>query len=332
MPQLQLGLGLFPTEPPRRIVEVTKLAEDLGYDHVWMGDSQLIWREVYVTLGAAGLATERITLGQGVTNPLTRHATVTASALATLAELTGGRVALGIGAGDSSVETFGGRPATMARLESTVRTIGGLLAGERVDVGTGEARLDWAQPMRVPVYIAGSGPKILGLAGKIADGAIILVGTAPEQVQAAIACIQEAGRDAGRDLDAEGFQYVLWAPCAISDDGVAARDFVKSHVARVLKRPLPFAMNAEDQAVVDEVYRRYEYYDHMVVGAKHSDIVPDRIVRKFAIAGTIEECREQVAELAQRTSLHQIAIIPHTPDPADRAALVRTFAERVARP
>ena len=330
MASLELGLGLFPTEPPRRIVEVARLAEELGYTHVWMGDSQLIWREVYVTLGAVGLATERITLGQGVTNPITRHPTVTASALATLGELTGGRVALGIGAGDSSVETFGSRPATMARLGEVVGTIRGLLGGESVDVGSGTARLDWAQPTRVPVYIAGSGPKILGLAGKIADGAIILVGTAPEQVQAAIACIRAAAAEVGRDLEADGFRYVLWAPCSISDDGAAARDFVKSHVARVLKRPLPFALSADDQAVVDEVYRQYEYYDHMVVGAKHSDIVPDRLVTKFAIAGTVEECREQVRALAEQTDLNQIAIIPHTPDPADRAALVETFARRVS--
>ena len=332
MAQLQLGLGLFPTEHPKRIVEVAKLAEELGYDNVWMGDSQLIWREVYVNLGAAGLATERITLGQGVTNPLTRHPTVTASALATLSELTGGRVALGIGAGDSSVETFGGRPATLATLEEAVRSIRGLLAGETVEMGTGTARLDWAKPVSVPTYIAGSGPRILGLAGRIADGAIILVGTAIEQVQAAIACIKNAAAEVGRDLEKDNFRYVLWAPCSISVDGHAAKDFVKSHVARVLKRPLPFALSDDDQAVVDEVYRQYEYYDHMVVGAKHSDIVPDRLVSKFAIAGTVEECRLQLHDLAERTDLHQVAIIPHTPDPEDRAELVNTFARQVAAP
>ena len=327
---MEIGLGLFPTEPPRRIVEMTKLAEDLGYAHVWMGDSQLIWREVYVNLGAAGLATSRITLGQGVTNPITRHPTVTASALATLSELTDGRVALGIGAGDSSVETYGNRPATLARLESTVNTIVGLLNGDTVSVDGGQARLDWARSTKVPVYIAGSGPKILGLAGRIADGAIILVGTAPEQVQAAIECIRAAAAEAGRDLDADGFRYVLWAPCSIGEDGTAARNLVKSHVARVLKRPLPFTLNAEDQAVVDEVYRAYEYYDHMVVGAKHSDVVPDRLVSKFAIAGTVDECRLQVQRLRDQTALHQIAIIPHTVDPKDRAALVETFARQVA--
>jgi len=328
MSKLEMGLGLFPTEPPKQIVETVQLAEELGYTHAWIGDSQLIWREAYVNLGAAGLATSRITLAQGVTNPITRHATVTASALATLAELTGGRVALGIGAGDSSVETFGERPAKLSRLRDTVGTIRGLLAGERVDVGTGEARLDWAEPLRIPLFIAGSGPRILGLAGEIADGAIILVGTAPEQVRAAIACIHEAAEGAGRDLNADGFRFVLWAPCSISKDGTAARDFVKSHVARVLKRPLPFALNAEDQAVVDEVYRRYEYYQHMVVGAGHSEIVPERIVSKFAIAGTVADCREQVRAL-EDTGLHQIAIIPHTPDPASRRDMVATFAREV---
>ncbi len=326
MASLEYGLGLFPTEPPRRIVEMAQLAEELGYSHVWVGDSQLIWREVYVNLGAVGLATERITIAQGVTNPITRHATVTASALATLSELTGGRVALGIGAGDSSVETYGERPAKLSRLRETVGTIRGLLRGETVNVGTGDAKLDWAQPTPVPVFIAGSGPRILGLAGEIADGAIILVGTAPDQVRAAIACIRQAAADVGRDLDAENFRFVLWAPCSIGDDGPAARDFVKSHVARVLKRPLPFTLSAEDQAVVDEVYKEYEYYQHMVVGARHSETVPDRMVTRFAIAGTPDECREQVRALSD-TGLHQVAIIPHTPDPKDRSALVRTFAD-----
>ena len=61
MAAMDIGLGLFPIEPPRRIVEMTKLAEELGYSHVWMGDSQLIWREVYVNLGAAGISPEWLT-------------------------------------------------------------------------------------------------------------------------------------------------------------------------------------------------------------------------------------------------------------------------------
>ena len=173
-----------------------------------------------------------------------------------------------------------------------------------------------------------SGPRLLRLAGKVADGAIILVGTAPEFLQGALACIAEGAKDAGRDLHADGFRTICWTPCAIDADGDAARHHVKSHVARVLKRPLPFTLPPEDQAVVTNIYEHYEYYQHMVVGTPHSDLVPDRLVPKFAIAGTVAECREQVQALIG-TGVQQVAIIPHTPHPADRLALVRTFAEEV---
>src|SRR5438309_3007650 len=100
-----LSLGLFPTESPRRMVELTKLAEDLGFSCAWIGDSQMIWREAYVILGAAALATSRITLATGVTNPVTRDPAVVAAALETLHELSGGRARLGIGLGEDRKST-----------------------------------------------------------------------------------------------------------------------------------------------------------------------------------------------------------------------------------
>ncbi|ETW99654.1 LLM class flavin-dependent oxidoreductase [Candidatus Entotheonella palauensis] len=324
----ELGLGLFPTEAPSRLVEVAREAEQLGYSHLWMGDSQAIWREIYVNLGAVAMATQRMVLGTGVTNPVTRHLSVTASALATLGELTGGRVALGIGAGDSAVETVGHRPSRLAGLETAIHTLRQLMSGEAVEVGQGTMRLDWLEPQRIPIIIGASGPKLLRLAGKVADGAIILVGTAPEYLQGALDCIRQGAQEAGRDLEADGFKTICWTPCSIGEDGDAARDHVKSHVARVLKRPLPFTLSEDDQAVVRNIYEHYEYYQHMVVGAEHSDLVPDRMVPKFAIAGTVAECREQVRQLAS-SGIHQVSIIPHTPNPADRLAMIRTFAQEV---
>jgi 5,10-methylenetetrahydromethanopterin reductase len=307
---------------------MVRLAEELGYSHVWFGDSQVIWRELYVNLGAAALATKRVTLAAGVTNPLTRNVTVTASALATLHELTGGRVALGIGTGDSSVETLGERPATLAYLKESIQVIRRLLAGERVALGTGEVHMDWAQVSPIPVFIGASGPRVLRLAGQVADGAIILVGTAPEYLHAALACIRQGAEEAGRDLQAEGFKYVCWVPCAISRDGKAARDLVKAHVARILKRPLPFALSPEEQPVVEQVYQHYEYQQHMVVGSRHSYLVPDHMVTRFAIAGTVEECRRQVERLKE-TGIHQLAIIPYGANPRDRLSVVKTFAREV---
>ena len=104
------GVEIHPYyDVPTLMHEIT-LAEELGYDQVWIGDSQLIWREMYVLLGAAAQATSGILLGSGVTNPMTRVSAVTASAAATLQELSGGRLTLGIGNGFTSVNTMGRRP------------------------------------------------------------------------------------------------------------------------------------------------------------------------------------------------------------------------------
>src|SRR3970040_1061380 len=90
-PAPRLGLALWGTEPVARLAAHARLAEELGFDSVWVIDSQLLCREVYVTLAAIALATKNIRFGPGVTQPVTRHASVTASAIATLQDTSGGR-------------------------------------------------------------------------------------------------------------------------------------------------------------------------------------------------------------------------------------------------
>ena len=88
MSGLSSGVALFPTEPLPKMIQLAQLAEALGFRHLWVGDSHLIWGEAYINLAAMALNTSRVTLGTGVTNPVTRHPAVTASALATLEEVT----------------------------------------------------------------------------------------------------------------------------------------------------------------------------------------------------------------------------------------------------
>src|SRR5882757_7041821 len=126
------GVGLFPTEPVEQIRENVRLAEELGYEHAWIGDSQNIWRESSVTMGAAAVGTSRIVLGTGVTNAVTRHRSLLASTWATLHELTEGRAALGIGTGDSSLRTMGLSPLKLAELERGALCAVGLERGEVV--------------------------------------------------------------------------------------------------------------------------------------------------------------------------------------------------------
>jgi 5,10-methylenetetrahydromethanopterin reductase len=331
MPTVPISLGLFPTEPPARLVTIAKLAEELGFSCVWVGDSQMIWREAYVVLGAIAQATSRIGVATGVTNPLTRDPAVVAAAMETLHELSGGRARLGIGLGDSSVETLGRKPARLADLERAIQEMRALVAGETIHADTEVPwRLTYAQSgTRVPTYLAVSGPKIHRLAGKIGDGAIDLVGVDPGFLRAAREELEAGARETGRDLAADGFRVVCWTPCSIDADGHSASVSVKAHVARVLKRDLQFPMSDADMKDVYEIRREYEYYEHMVAGTPHGDIVPDELVEKFAIAGTPEEARQQLQRLAATGLVDEIALIPHAHDPSERERIVRVVGEMI---
>src|SRR5271165_6267996 len=169
-----VGVGLFPIEPFLKMVSLVKLSEDLGYSCAYVGDSQMIWREAYVILGAAAAVTKRIKLATGVTNPVTRDLGVLAASWATLREGVGDRLLLGIGTGDSSLETIGKKPSTLANFERSIEVLRGLIEGRHVtypDTGADVHLTYVSNGSRIPVFPAVSSPKIHRLAGKIGDGA-----------------------------------------------------------------------------------------------------------------------------------------------------------------
>ncbi|MQA93578.1 MAG: LLM class flavin-dependent oxidoreductase [Streptosporangiales bacterium] len=321
------GVGLFPTESPAVMREYTHLAERLGYDNVWFGDSQNIWRESSVTMGAAAVGTDRIVFGTGVTNAVTRHRSVLASSWATLSELTGGRVALGIGTGDSSLRTMGMKPLRLAELERAVAELRALFRGEEVpepDSGAAYHLNYVTEPRHIPIYIAASAPKILKLAGRIADGVIVLVGTASQFVKAALETIEAGARESGRSLS--DLHIVLWTPTAIRDDAEDARDLVRAQVARVVIRPLPAPISPGEQAAVDRIRETYDYYHHMDTEAGHADLVTKELIDLFSLAGTPEECRARLKEIAGY-GVDQVSIVPFVPPGESRARTIETFAE-----
>ena len=319
------GVGLFPTEPLPKMIQLAKLSEDLGFSHIWVGDSHLIWREAYVNMAAAALNTSKVKLGTGVTNPLTRHPSVIASAYATLEELAPDRFIVGIGLGDSSVETMGMKPARLGFFEQTIKDMRELLAGKEVALDTGKIHLKHSIKTKVPIYIAASGPKMLELAGRIADGVIILVGIADDYIRQAVEKIRAGAQSAGRDF--KEIDLVLWVPCAVSDK-LPAKEAVKAHVARVVAHPLPFVLDEKEKRVLDEIRKAYNYYQHMEQQASQAQVIPDWLVDKFAIAGTAKECRAQVERL-QASGIKQIAIIPYGAGDPDRRETLQKFAAAV---
>jgi 5,10-methylenetetrahydromethanopterin reductase len=325
MSELAFGVGIFPTQPLSKMIQLSKLAEELGFSHLWVGDSHLIWREAYVNLTAAALNTVNVKLGTGVTNPLTRHPSVLASAYATLEEFAPGRLIVGIGLGDSSVETMGMRPATLAYFEKTVRQMRELFSGKEVELDSGKIHLLHPCKGKVPIYIAASGPKMLELSGRIADGIIVLVGVADDYIEHAKEKIAIGAKAAGRKL--EDIHLVLWVPCAVSDIA-PAKDAVKAHVARVVAHPLPYVLDPEEQKVLAEIRKTYDYYHHMDQQANHAEVIPDWLVDKFAIAGTQKECRAQVERL-KKTGINQVAIIPYGVAGGGREDTLKSFAAAV---
>lgn len=212
---MRVGVRLPPCAPVGEVAAAAVTAERLGFDEVWVPDSQLLWRDPFVTLAAVAQATTGIGLGTAVTNVVTRHPAVLASAVRTVGELAEGRFVLGVGVGNSSVEPVGLRPSTQAELRERLAVVRALLAGEDVDFGpvTSSLRDPGTAP---PVLMAASGPRNLRLAGEIADGAILLSGISPVTLASSRERVAEGALAAGRQL--ADLQLVVSTFAHITDD------------------------------------------------------------------------------------------------------------------
>jgi len=194
----RFGLNRFDARSVDAFAADVERAETLGWDAALLPDSQLRRRDTYVMLAAAARATERISLGPFIANPVTRHPTVTASSIATIDELAPGRTLLGMGVGDTAVRFAGLKPAKVHELAQSIWLMRALLAGEEVDVGAVRpARLPHHRP--VPVWVAAGGPRTLRMAGGVADGVFIRVGTHPANIKIAVDAIRAGAAAAGRD-------------------------------------------------------------------------------------------------------------------------------------
>jgi 5,10-methylenetetrahydromethanopterin reductase len=331
---MRFDVGIMNNQPVSAVVRQARLAEELGYETVWITDSHLVCRELWVTLAACALGTTRVKLGPGVTVPHTRHWSVAASAIATLEEMAPGRIVLGIGTGGSSAETMGvsvQRAARIATLETMTTSIRRLLAGgtARLDSGA-ESRLAWLDgARRIPIFVAGSGPRMLEAAGRLGDGAIMYTGTDPAILRAGLACVARGAAQQGRPL--ADLPVLLWTPTAVDPDRARARDHVRGRVASAMRHPLPIALAPEDEAAVRRLRQAYDSYQHATAASRHRELVPDRFVDMMALAGAPDEVREQVRRVMSVPEIARIILLPQNPGQGfiEREAILRTFAEQV---
>ncbi len=331
-----ISIGIFPVEMRTSIwdsVNTVKAAEDAGFSCAWIGDSHIIWREAYATLALCAVNTSKIKLGTGVTQPFTRHPQLTARSILTIDEISNGRAILGIGAGDTSIKSIGVKPASLATMKDTIELVRKLTAGESITANG----LDFAGETRqydvkltginkrtpVPIYLAANGPKMLRLAGRIADGVIASIGATKELIRWAIDNVRIGAEEAGRDT--KDIVKVFQVGCSISEDGKKAKDEAKTHVARRPIAALPRNLTGLTDEEIRRAKKAYYFKEHMLPDAEHAKLVPDEWVDKFTVAGTPKNVVDGL-KVFQAAGADQVFILPTVTSSRN---LIQAFEEKV---
>jgi probable F420-dependent oxidoreductase len=294
---MQFAITIKPDLTVERIVGLIHQAEGAGFEYAWMFDSHVIWKEPFPLMTLAGANTRRIHLGTCVTNPVVRDVTVCSSLFATLQLITGGRMDIGIGRGDSSRRVLGKKPTTLANLEQFVKEFRALTSGGEIDYDGKPATLPWTEHPSPPVWVAGYGPKALAMAGKIGDG-VILQFADPDLIEWCLGFVKEGAKEAGRDFSK--IKVMAAAPVWVSDDMKLARDrvrwfpaLVSNHVMDLISKYKPEELPPSLTSFVKD-RGAYDYLHHCEVGSSNANFVTDEVIDRFCVLGPRDK---QIAKL-----------------------------------
>lgn len=299
MPPVTLGLCLDGFIPVHEMVALAREAEAAGFTSLWMAD-HLGYREAVTTCTAIAVSTAQLRIGPAPLNPYTRHPLIAAMALATLEELAPGRALLVIGTGNPTVLAELGirvtRPLRVMREYAAVMRA--LLGGTDPVEYRGEfltlagARMTFAPTRRLPLYMTGVQPRMLRLAGEVADGVLLSSGCAPEYVPRCREAVHEGAARAGRSPGT--LDVASYIPIAVAEDPAEAVEACRHHLAYILRNRhhvdnIRAAGVKLDQEALAEALGRHDW-------EAASRLVTDEVVHAFAAAGRVEECRRRVQD------------------------------------
>lgn len=321
-----MAFGHAPGDSVAEHVDLIRTSEDLGFSTAWIAD-QTMHRDPYAVLAMAGVATRRVRLGIGVTNPFTRHPAMTARAIATVSELAGGRTVLGFGAGNRRelLDPLGLHVQDVpGYMRDAIRICRGLLVDGHIDYqGTylhaREMEMDFRPQHPIPICIAGRGRRTLELAGELADGAIIGGLSTPGGVAYALEAIDRGCRASGRAR--EEVQLHSWVTCVVSDDPAADKAKAAPMVAHIIGGAPQelfqyLEIPAADVAAVRQAYRAGGT-------ARAVPEVTDACIDAFAIVGPVETCRERIGQLVRAGISEVVALLPAADCRSHQASLTR---------
>ncbi len=303
-----VGLRLHGGIDPHRCVELAEAAEANHFASVWFAENPFE-RGVLPIAAACAVATQRIRIGIGVWNPYNRHPSLIAMEIGALDALARGRAALGIGSGlAAAIQKLGvDNKKPLGALRDTFHIVRALLRGEDVTYSgpvfsVAGVKLGYTPPRPdLPLFMAARGDKALQLAGEIADGLVVSNMCPPGFTAHAVDIVHKAAVAAGRAVPANVVQYV---PCMARADGTEARQAVKPALAPMLKQYWALGRkvaSAKDgirhsgiaEADVETAVARIE------AGDRPQDVLDDRFVDAFTIAGTADQCLERIDAYAR---------------------------------
>jgi 5,10-methylenetetrahydromethanopterin reductase len=346
-----VGVGL-----PGMAARQAERAEAAGYDGLVLVDSQNLAGDPYVALTVAAHATDRLKLGTGVTNPVTRHPAVTAAAIASVQGESGGRALLGIGRGDSALAHLGRAPAPvdvferyLVQLQAYLRgdavsfdESGALATDARRDLDTlglsaapEESRLEWiamAGP-KVPVAVVATGPKVLAVAARHADKVTFAVGADPERIAWAQSVVLDARREAG--LAESGVSFGAYVNVVAHSDKATAQQIGSGGLATFARFNVMHGSSSGPHAEADREMLRslHDAYDmtrHTRAGSPQAGTITAEFADRFAILGPAAECVDRLRALAALGLDHFVIVGPSIgADPAEAKAAARRFVEDV---
>jgi 5,10-methylenetetrahydromethanopterin reductase len=299
-------------------VEWVRRAEDVGFDVIGYGDSQNLWADLFVALTLAAQNTRHARIGSMVTNPMTRHPAISAGGMASIQQLAGGRAFYGIGSGDSALLNIGVRAATRAELEAYCLAFRNLCAGEQATWQGQTSDMKWhTQP--VPIWLSAEGPRMLDLAGRIADGVIVGNGVTTDVVEDSIARIRRAAEFAGRNPDEIELWWMLKVHFAPSEEqgwrelGWSLAGGNKTFRSGLEGKFVPEALRERVLGLVAE----YDSAEHARPGAHNAKLVEkydlfEFLGRRFTACGPPERIVERIQEITEAgaTNLILVQLVP----------------------
>lgn len=332
MDGLRYGVGLWQGVGVRRMAELASVAESVGLDHVWVSNHKL-YADMFVAMAAVVSATTRIGVGSFVAEPYAQHPALVAAAIASLDELSGGRVILGLGAGGANFRELGirmERPAVAIR--EAVEVIRPLLAGRMVDlvgettVARGVSLHGLSPRPDIPIIVASRGDRVLQVAGAVADGAMIATYATPEGLRHGRDMVLAGLAAAGRSPD--GFGWATRVDVALTDDPVVARDAVRPMIAAMVMASYPdtaFLEHAGLELTPELAAMAARKEEALAFASGH--LVPDAYVEQYAWTGTPEQVATRIAAVAD-AGFRDIVVLLQ-PMSVDPEPAIRRFALEV---